>query len=150
MWILLAFWKENTSRARRHSASFRTLLQSRRIQACRDEAGRVELVNDVFSRAFRLHGEVNHRAQTGIETVFATRRRLVDGDLGFRTKNSSDGQDLAFRGALKGQDISVFAFDFGEFVCRVRCVAGEETTGQNERVCSNNYKNDAAHNDTSV
>ena len=73
-------------------------------------------------------GKVNHRALAAVEAVFATRRRLIDRDPGFRTKNSSDGQDLAFRGALKGQDVGVLAFHFGEFVSRVRCVAGEETT----------------------
>ena len=91
-------------------------MQSRRIQACRDQAGGVELVNNVFSRAFQLRGKVNHRALAAVEAVFATRSRLIDRDPGFGTKNFGDGQDLAFRGALKGQDVGVLAFHFGEFV----------------------------------
>ena len=79
-----------------------------------------------------MRGKVNHRALAAVEAIFATRRRLIDRDPGFRTKNFSDGQDLAFRGALKGQDVGVLAFHFGEFVSRVRCVAGEETTVQSD------------------
>jgi len=41
--------------------------------------------------------QVNHRALAAVEAVFAARRRLIDRDPGFRTKNFGDGEDLAFR-----------------------------------------------------
>ena len=74
-----------------------------------------------------------------VEAIFAARRRLIDRDPGFRTKNSSDGEDLAFSGALKGKDVCVLAFHFGEFVSRVRYVAGEEAAGQKRDLGSDDY-----------
>jgi hypothetical protein len=75
---------------------------------------------------------VNHRAQAAIEAVFSTGRRLIDRYPGFRTKNFGDGQDLAFCVSLKGQDVSILAFQFGEFVSRFRFVAGESRAGESE------------------
>jgi hypothetical protein len=93
---------------------------------------------------------VNHRAQAGVETVFATRRRLIDRNPGFCVKNFGDCQDFAFRGALKGQDVGVLGFHFGEFVSRDWCVGAEKTTGQKRDVASDNDKNNTSHSNSSV
>jgi heme-degrading monooxygenase HmoA len=97
-----------------------------------------------------LRGKVNHRAQAAVEAVFATRRRLIDSDPGFRTKNSSDGENLAFRGALKGQDVGVLAFHFGEFFFSRWLVAGEKAACQKRHAESQNYENNGLHNHSSV
>ncbi len=86
------------------------------VQACRDQPRGVELVENVFLRALRLGSEVNHGTMAAVETVFATRRRLIDRDVGFRAQNSSDRQNLAFGCALKGENVAVLALDLGEFV----------------------------------
>src|SRR5262249_52653374 len=77
------------------------------------------------------------------------RRRTIDRDLGIRAQNPSDGQNLAFRCALKGENVGVFPFECGEFVFGYRLVIGEEVAGQKEHVGSQNYENNASHNATS-
>jgi hypothetical protein len=114
MRILPSLWKE-IPHARRHSALVGQLLQTRRVQACRDQPGGVEFVQNIFLCAFRLCSEVNHSAAATVETVFSTRRRAIDCDLGIRAQNPADCQNLAFRCALKSENIGVLAFESGEF-----------------------------------
>jgi len=64
------------------------------------------------------------------ETVFATRRCLIDRNLGLRVQNPRDGQDFGFRCALKGKNIGVFTFEFGEFVFGYGLVAGNKAASQ--------------------
>src|SRR6266513_26496 len=77
MRILLSLWKE-IPHTRRHSTSFRQLLQASGIQARSDQTGGVEFVNNIFRRALQLGGKVDHRTEAAIETVFAAGRRLID------------------------------------------------------------------------
>src|SRR6266480_296604 len=120
------------------------------VQACRDQPRGVELVENAFLRALRLGSEVNHGTEAAVETVFATRRRTIDRDLGVRAQNPGDGQNLAFRCALKGENVGVLTFECGEFVFGYRLVAGEETAGQKGHVGRQNYKNNESHNATSL
>src|SRR6266481_3665339 len=100
MGILLPLWKE-IPHARRHSTLSGWLLQARGVQACRDQPGGVELVDNALRCALRLSSEVNHGTESAVETVFATRRSTIDGNLRIRTQNPGDSQNLAFRCALK-------------------------------------------------
>src|SRR5437773_8579116 len=106
MRILLSLWEE-IPHPRRHSPTFGELLQARWIQACRNQPGGVELVNNVFRCALRLRSEVNHCAEAAVKTVFATCCRLIDRDLGFSTQNPGDGQNLGVRCAFKGDNVGV-------------------------------------------
>src|SRR5213594_2453093 len=81
MRILLPLWKE-IPHPGRHLASFRQLFHMRWVQACRDQPRGVELVENVFLRALRLGCEVNHGTMAAVETVFTTRYRTIDCDLG--------------------------------------------------------------------
>src|SRR5205807_5949235 len=101
---------------------------------CRDQPGGVELVDNILRRALRLSSEVNHGTEPAVETVFATRRCTIDGNLRIRTQNPGDSQNLAFRCALKSQNVRVFASEFGEFIFECRLVAREEAASQNEHV----------------
>src|SRR5206468_9753193 len=120
------------------------------VQACRDQPRGVELVENVFLRALRLGSEVNHGTMAAVETVFATRRRLIDGDVGFRAQNSSDRQNLAFGCAFKGENVRVLALDLGEFVFGCCLLAGEKAADRESHLASHNYENNASHDVTSV
>jgi hypothetical protein len=75
-----------------------------------------------------------------VETVFATRHRLIDRDVGFHAQNSSDRQNLAFGCALKGENIAVLALDLGEFVFSCWLVAREKAACQKRQADSQNYE----------
>jgi hypothetical protein len=85
-----------------------------------------------------------------VETVFATRRRLIDRDIGFGAQNSSDRQDLAFGCALQGENIAVFTLDLGEFVFSCWLVAGENAACLKRHADSQNCENNGSHNVTSI
>ena len=149
MRILLSLRKE-IPQARRHSAQFRQLFQACWVQACRDQPRGVELVNNIFRRALWLGSKVNHRTEAAVETVFATRRCLIDRHFRLRTQNPGDGQNLGFRYFLKGENVRVLTFESGEFVFSYRLVAGKKAAGQNQRMNKQNSENSASRNGTSV
>src|SRR5205809_3388599 len=120
------------------------------VQACRDQPRGVELVENVFLRALRLGSEVNHRTEAAVETVFATRRRLIDRDVGFRAQNSSDRQNLAFGCALQGKNVAVLALHLGEFVFSCWLVAGEKEACLKRHADSQNCESNGSHNHSSV
>ena len=75
-----------------------------------------------------------------VETVFPARRRLIDRNPRFHTKNVSNCQDLTYPVPLKGKDGGVLAFQFREFVSGVGCVAGEKMTDHKRHIGSETYK----------
>src|SRR5438093_8508936 len=133
MRILLSLWKE-IPHPRRHSPTFGELLQARWVQACRNQPGGVELVDNVFRCALWLCSEVNHCAESAVKTVFATCSGLVDRNLGFRTQNPGDGQNLGFRCPCQGENVGVLTFECGEFVFGYRLAARKQATSQKAHV----------------
>ena len=59
---------------------------------------------------------MDHGTLAAVETVFATRRCLIDRHLRLRAQNFGDGKNLLFRCAVKGQNVGVITFECGEFV----------------------------------
>src|SRR5207247_9318839 len=106
-------------------------------------------VDYVSRRALQLDREVHHHTETAVETLVATRHRMIDRDVGFRAQNSSDRQNLAFGCALKGENVAVLALDLGEFVFSGRLVAREKAACQKRHPDSQNYESNGSHNVTS-
>jgi hypothetical protein len=83
-----------------------------------------------------------------VETVFATCRRLIDRDVGFRAQNSSDRQNLAFGCALQGENVAVLALNLGEFVFSCWLVAGEKAACLKRHADNQNCESNGSHNVT--
>ena len=71
---------------------------------------------------------MNHCTESAVKTVFATCSGLIDPNLGFRTQNPGDGQNLGFRCACQGENVGVLTFECGEFVLGYRLAARKEAT----------------------
>jgi len=80
-----------------------------------------------------------------LEAVFAARVRTVDGHLGIRTQNPSNGQDFAFRCAVQGENVGILAFESRELVVSSWLVAREETAGEDGQLCHQAYDDNASH-----
>jgi hypothetical protein len=88
---------------------------------------------------------VDHGTKAAVETVFATRRFLINRNLGLRTQNPRDSQDLPFGCSLKGKNVGVLTFEPAEFIFGCQLVAGKEAAGQKEHVNKQNSENSASH-----